>query len=175
MNASRRHLGVAVAVLSGILPTACDGDTAADPPPTTESPTPDADAYGVALATVLDGPPPPDGVDRTVAFVVPLDQGVDIDTQAALIDRFADAYDVRFVDDLEAAVDTDDPQHRPRDEGIVLGVGTIASEPPHLVRLERYRSADDVDAHLLTLELDDGGWLVVTTEPVPAEVLVDAV
>lgn len=161
-------------LLAGYATGACDGDTSTDPPPTSESPRPEADAYGVALATVLDDPPPDDADDRTVVFVVPLDGGVDIDTQAALIERFADAYDLRFVDDLTAAVQTDDPERAPRDDGIVLGVGTIASEAPHLVRLERYRSADEVEAHLLTLELDDDGWVVATTDPVPAEVLVDA-
>lgn len=171
-GARRRRLGVAIAVLAGFVPSACDGDTAAEPPTSTEAPRPDADAYGVALATVLDGPPPAEGTDRTVVFVVPLDEGVDIDTQASVIDRFAESYDVRFVDELAAAVQEEEP-HAPRDDGLVVGLGSITTEPPYRVRLEQYRSSDVVQATRVTLDFDDG-WLVATTDPVPAEVLVDA-
>lgn len=169
----RRHLGVALVVLAGAVPTACDGDPATDPPTSTEAPRPDADAYGAALATVLDGPPPPDGTDRTVVFVVPLDESVDIDTQASMIERFAESYDVRFVDELAAAVHEDEPGHPPRDDGVVVGLGSMTLEPPYRVRLEQYRSSDAVQATRVTLEFDDG-WLVAATDPVPAEVLVDA-
>lgn len=159
-------------VLLGVVASACDGGDAGDPPTSTEAPTPNADAYGAALATVLDDPPPEDD-ERTVVFVVPLDDGVDIDTQAALIDRFAEAYDVRFVDELAAAVQEGEPNMPPRDDGVVVGMGTITLEPPHRVRLERYRSSGDVQASRVTLEPDDDGWHVAMTEPVPAEVLVD--
>ena len=154
--------------------TACAGDDA-DPalPTTTTPPEPNADAYGAALGVVLDATTPPEE-DRTVVFVVPLDETVDIDTQASVIDRFAEAYDVRFVDELGAAVDGDDPRRPPREDGIVIGLGAITLQPPHRVRLEEYGAADEVRATRVELELDGEVWMVARTDPVPAEVLVDA-
>lgn len=160
-------------MLASFAAAGCDDTDPAQPPASSEAPHPDADAYGAALATLLDEPPPDDG-ERTVVFVVPLDDGVDIDTQASVIDRFAEAYDVRFVDDLAAAVLADDPSRPPRDDGMVIGMGAITVEPPHRVRLERYRSGGDVQATRVTLERSDDGWGVTMTEPVPAEGLVDA-
>ena len=169
-----RHIGVSLAILSTLVLVACDDGTTAEPPTSTAAPKPDASAYHTALASVLDDPPPPPDGERTVVFLVPLGEAIGIDTQAAVIDSFADAYDVRFVDDLAAAIVKSDPAHPPRDDGTVLGIGTIDREPPHLVRLEHYRSVDDVDAVLLTLEFRDDRWVVAITEPVPAEVLADA-
>lgn len=163
----------AFTVATGLVFAACDDGSTAVSPTSTEAPEPDADAYHAALATVLDGAPPAEGEDRPVVYLVPLDDGIGIETQAAVIESFVDAYDVRFVDDLGAAVDQEDPVRPPRDDAMVLGLGSIDREPPHLVRLERYRSVDDIDASLLTLEFDDEVWLVVLDDPVPAEVLAD--
>lgn len=160
-------------VLSALVAMACSGDPDPAVPTTTSAPEPNAEAYGAALGVILEDTEPPD-TDRTVVYVVPLDEGVDIDTQASVIDRFAEAYDVRFVDDLGAAVVGDDDRRPPRDDGIVVGLGTITLQPPHRVRLEQYVAVDDVRATRVTLELAASGWTVSRTEPVAAEVLVDA-
>ena len=108
-----------------VLTGACDDAPAEEPPTSSSAPVPNAETYGTAIATVLVETSVPEGTDRTVVYLVPLDEGADIDTQASVIDRFADAYDVRFVDDLAAAVDDGDPRRPPRDDAVVLGFGTI--------------------------------------------------
>lgn len=170
---SRRHIGVSLVLLCGLVAAACDGGPTPEPPSSTKVHKPDAEAYSTALATILDDRPVPED-ERTVVFLVPLGDDLGIETQAAVIDSFTESYDIRFVDDLAAAVDGEDPAHPPREEGIVLGIGTIDRVPPHVVRLERYRSVDDVDATLLTLEFRHERWRVAMTDQVPAEVLIDA-
>ncbi|MFP5487086.1 MAG: hypothetical protein ACLGHQ_02105 [Acidimicrobiia bacterium] len=156
---------------------ACDGTAATPAEPVDEAPPPGADTYETAIAEILDLPDtpiddePPEALP--VVFVVPIDEALGIDAQAAVIDSFATSHDVRFVDDLAAAVDDDVPGSPPRDDGIVLAVGTIDPSPPHRVRIEEYRTAADVDATLLTLAFVADRWVVTAVESVSAEALTD--
>lgn len=163
----RWHRRTAVAAFA-LLAAAC-GDAS----PATGPPEPDAEAYRSVLATTLTTPADP-VVEPVVVYLVALDGAVDIGTQASMIEAFADWYDIRFVDELAAAVDETDPALPPRDDAVIIGLGTIATEPPHQVRVEEYHSITDVGATLLTLTFDGDRWVVATTVPVPAEVLVDA-
>jgi hypothetical protein len=157
---------------------ACDR-TGDDPPPDDE-PIPGADAYLAVLTGILiDTDDAPAGTDDEppdplpVVFLVALDAPLDIGDQAAIIQGFDTTHDIRFVDDLDAAVDDELTGRPPRDDALVLGVGTIALQPPHLLRIERYETEDRIEATLLTLEYDAGAWVVITAEPVPAESLTD--
>lgn len=150
---------------------ACDADT--EPGPGAgEDPAPNGDTYAAALASVLDtGGTAADPLP--VVYVVPLEAALDIEAQAAVIGAFADSHDVRFVDELAAAVDGERPGHPPRDDAIVVALGPIAATPPYQVRLEQYHTEADVDAALLTLDYRTDRWVVLATEPVPAEALDD--
>jgi hypothetical protein len=162
--------------LAGIAVAGCDGRSSTEIPDRSDveaQPREGADAYVAAIASRL-GAPQATSDPLPVVYVVPLDEPIALETQAAIIERFDETHDVRFVDDLSAAVDIDEPGSPPRDDAVVLGVGTPLPEPPHLLRLEVYRMADQVEAALLTLAYQQEQWVVVTSEPVPAEVLIDA-
>ena len=145
-----------------------------DPPPSDIAPEPGIDTYVIAIASVVGKPdPPPDEPPDPlpVLFLVPLAEPMSIDDQATVIESFSASHDVRFVDELAAAVDIDEPGQPPRDDAIVLGLGPIDAEPPHRLRVEQYQSATDVEATLLTLAYVVDHWVVAMTEPVPAEAL----
>ena len=159
-----------------LLAAGCDREDAEEPPPADDTPEPGADTYAAAIADVVDVPdePPDEPPDPLpVVYVVPIDGALGIEAQASVIDAFTTSHDVRFVDELTAAVDADAPGHPPRDDAIVLAVGTIDPEPPHLLRIEQYRSDTDVEATLLTLAFVVDHWVVTTAEPVPPEALTD--
>jgi hypothetical protein len=159
------------------LAVGCDRATSEEPPPADSSPEPGADAYAAAIAEVVEVPeePPVEAPDPLpILYVVPIDGSLGIDAQASVIDALAVWYDVRFVDELAAAVVADAPGRPPRDEAIVLGVGPIDPNPPHLLRIERYHTVIDIDATLLTLAYVVDNWVVIAAEPVPAEALIDA-
>ena len=153
-----------------VVGAACGGDE----PPTPTEPEPvefGAEVYAMVIERFL---PAPDPETATVVYVVPVSgDPLGLDLQVAVIDTLSDGYDVRFVDEVEAAVDDGSSDEPPRDEGMLLGLGRIAAEPPHTVRVERYEGSDQVDGHLLTLEQRGAGWVVADDETVTPEVLVD--
>ena len=55
---------------------------------------------------------------------------------------------------------------------MLLGLGRIAPEPPHTIRVERYEGSDQVEGHLLTLEQRADAWVVADEETVTPEVLI---
>ena len=154
----------------------CDRAASEEPPPADESPAPGADTYAAAIASVLDVPaePPAEAPDPLpIVYVVPIGESMRIQNQASVIDSLTASHDVRFVDDLAAAVDSKLPGRPPRDDAIVLGLGRIDAEPPHLLRIEQYHTDVDIDATLLTLAYVVDHWVVTTAESVPAEALTD--
>lgn len=178
VHARRRGAGLAVLVAVGGLFAAagCDQTGSADPPPPDTEPAPGVATYVIAIASVVGEPDPspdePPG-PLPVLFLVPLAEPMSIDDQATVIESFSASHDIRFVDELAAAVDIDEPGRPPRDDAVVLGLGPIDPEPPHRLRVEQYRSDDDVEAALLTLEYEVDRWVVITADPVPAEALAD--
>lgn len=159
---------VAVVALT-VATAACDGD---DPPTTTE-PAPvefGAEVYTMVIERFL---PAPDPDAAPVVYVVPVNgDPLGLDLQVAVIDALSEGYDVRFVDEVEAAVDDGSSDEPPRDEGMLLGLGRIAPEPPHTIRVERYEGSDQVEGHLLTLEQRADAWVVADEETVTPEVLI---
>ena len=168
------RLAVLVAVVGLSAAAGCDQAGSVDPPPSDTAPEPGIDTYVSAIASIVGEPDPapdepPDPLP--VLFLVPLAEPMSIDDQATVIETFSASRDVRFVDELAAAVDAELPERPPRDDAIVLGLGPIDPEPPHLLRIEQYHSATDVEATRLTLAYVVDHWVVAMTEPVPAEAL----
>ena len=130
----------------------------------------DGTTYATVIEHVLDAPVDPE--TRTVVFVMTLGAETwPLDDQVVVIDRFVDSYDLRFVDDLDAAVDLDLDLAPPREAGILLGIGPMTLDTPHTVRVETYTDADTVSARLVTVVERGDGWVVVADEPVEPEVL----
>ena len=150
---------VALAVMSG-----CGGDDDGVGPV-------GADAYTAVIDDFL--PPVPSDGSRPVVFLARLgEEPFALDDQVAMIAAVEESYDLRFVDEIDAALDNGDSDAPTRDDGLLLGIGTISTAPPHVVRVEVYRAAGMVDAHKVTLVVRDDAWRVDTSEPVDPEVLV---
>ena len=130
-----------------------------------------ADGYSAAIAGFL--PEVPAGGTRPVVYIARLgDEPFALEDQVAMIDVVAETHDLRFVDDVDAAVDDDDSDAPPRDDGLLIGIGTIPVSAPHVVRVEVYTTAGRIDAHKVTLSVRNDVWRVDTSEPVDVEVLV---
>ena len=156
---------VAALVALTAIGAGCSGD---DPPARADI---DATTYVAAIEGFL--PPAVDPEGRPVVYVVPVaDESLALDTQVAVIDALAETHDVRFVDSADAAVDEGSDDEPARDGGMLLGVGRVAAEPPHTIRVEVYRDRDQVEAHLMTMSVRGDRWVVVDDEPVEPEVLV---
>ena len=156
----RRYLIVAAAALAA---SSCGGTDEATPI--------GADGY----STVIDGflPPVPDDGSRPVVYVARLgDEPFPLEDQIAMIETVEESHDLRFVDDVDAAVDDEDSDAPPRDDGLLIGIGTISVTVPHVVRVEVYNAAGDIDARKVTLSVRNDVWRVDTSEPIDAEVLV---
>ncbi len=136
-----------------------------------------ADAYVAALSEFLPDAAAPDtepDADPVVVYVVPIgDEAPGLDTQVAVIDAFAERWDVRFVDDAQAAIDAGLDEQEPDGAASLLGIGTIHATPPYTVRVEQYTDATRTQAHRVTLVERDGTWRVDSVAEVEPEVLVD--
>jgi hypothetical protein len=100
------------------------------------------------------------------------DQPFPLEDQVAMIETVEETHDLRFVDDVEAAVDNGTSDAPPRDDGLLLGIGTIPAVAPHVVRIEIYTTAGRIEAYRVTLSVRNDMWRVDTSEPVDPEVLV---
>ena len=145
----------------------------------------DPQAVGAAtyVAVIAEFLPPVDVVpdddgDRPVVYVAPLNDPLSLEDQVAVIDAVAETFDLRFVDDLSAAFESEDEDADARDGALVLAVGRIPAESPHTVRIEVYPDTERVSAELVTVVVDgtdaDGAvtWRVDHVEQVEPEGLV---
>jgi len=129
-----------------------------------------ADGYTAVIDDFL--PPVPLDGSRPLVFVARLcEDPFALEDQVVMIAAVEESYDLRFVDDIAAAVDDEDPDAPTRDDGLLLGMGTISTAVPHVVRVEVYRAAGMIDAYKVTLTVRDDVWRVDTSEPVDPEVL----
>lgn len=170
-----RALSTVTALLVAVLAGACAGDDG-DPDPRTIS----AATYAAVIAEFL--PPSeatPDGdEDRPVVYVAPLADPLSLEDQVAVIDAVAENYDLRFVDELSAAIELEGGDGAPRDDALVLAIGRIPAESPHTVRVEVYPRAAPIRAELVTVVVAgtdaDGAvvWRVDNVEAVDPEGLI---
>ena len=118
-------------------------------------------------------PPPIDPDDIRVVYVAGVGATeLSLEDQVSVIDGYAATHEVRFVDDAAAAIDDDLPGSPPRDDGVLIGIGKISSEPPYTMRVEVYTDANRIDAQLVTVVRRQGDWVVESVEPVEPEALV---
>lgn len=130
-------------------------------------------AYIAAVEPFL--PPPPErppADERDVVFVVPLDgRALPLEVQIEVVGAFADDYDIRFVDDIDAAIDERAAHKPPQEGGLLIGMAPVTAGPPYSTRIELYWSEDAVEGHVVSLAPADGGWQVTGDEQVPPETL----
>lgn len=157
----------AVAAVAVVAVSACDNGAGGDDATRPVGP--------AAYSAVIDGflPAAPDDGTRPVVYIAHLgDKPFPLEDQVAMIEVVEESHDLRFVDDVEAAVDGADSDAPPRDDGLLIGIGTISAVVPHDVRVEVYTTAGRVDAHKVTLSVRNDVWRVDTSEPIDPEVLV---
>jgi hypothetical protein len=155
-----------LALVTALL-AAC-GDSDVEPPMASIG----AAAYSAALEEQLPSPAP-DGDPRPVVFVLSIgDEPLSLEDQVAIVDEHAETHDIRFVDELDAAIDVGVDDQPVRDDGVLVGLGTIPAERPHVVRVETYRTDRQVTAQLVTLAVSADTWRVVGSEVVDPEVFV---
>jgi hypothetical protein len=156
-----RHSLLAVVALAAV--SGCGGDDDGAGPV-------GAAGYTAVIDDFL--PPVPLDGSRPLVFVARLGEDpFALEDQVAMIAAVEESYDLRFVDDIAAAVDDEDPDAPTRDDGLLLGMGTISTAVPHVVRVEVYRAAGLIDAYKVTLTVRDDVWRVDTSESVDPEVL----
>ena len=130
-----------------------------------------ADGYSAAVDEFL--PEVPADGSRPVVYIARLgEEPFPREYQVAMIETVEETHDMRFVDDVQAAVDDGTSDAPPRDDGLLIGVGTIPAVAPHAVRIEIYTRAGRIEAHKVTLSVRNDTWRVDTIEPVDPEVLV---
>ncbi len=143
----------------------------------------DAAVYAAAIGEVITvhAIPPEDPEAVPVIYVESFDTGaIDLEVQVAVVARFLDRYDIRFIDDLGEVVDPDLENAPVRDDLLLVGLGAItpgATDREVGVRAEVYRSLDDIDAYRMTIVFDRAAtteepeqWTVEgTPEPVEPE------
>jgi hypothetical protein len=164
----RSGLPAIALVVTSLVAAGCgDGGEQADKPDSVEAV---ADAYVAALDATL--PPTDDDEERPVVYVWQFgEKPISLDDQVVVIDSLAELYDVRFVDEADAAVDPEVTLVPPRDHGLLVGVGPVTVDAPHTMRVEIYWNEDDIEAVVLTLVRRDEAWTVTAEEPVEPEVL----
>lgn len=129
-----------------------------------------ADAYVAAIDEFLPPPPADETEPLPVVFITPVGpESLALDDQVAMIDLLAATHDLRFVDDPAAAVIEREGDAPPRDDGLLLGLGTLPHQAPFTVRVEVYNDADTIDAYLVTVVHRAETWRAVSTEAVDPE------
>jgi hypothetical protein len=113
-------------------------------------------AYATVIQWFVDrAPGEPD--QQVVVFVEARGDGVgiDLDTQASVVESTQSFADVRFIDDRSEALDSDGV----RDEGILLALGPVVAEGNSAV-IEADELLDDesVTSRRFELRLVDGEW-----------------
>lgn len=149
------------AVVVALLAAGCSSTPAPDE-------TREIDVYEAILRWIIDhteeAVSDADDETRTV-FVDNLGpEEISLDTQVELVVRLADEANLRFVDELEEAIDVDLEGQPVRDGAVLVGLGLMQEETPIEVRGEVYLDADDVRGWRFPMILQSGRW-ELRTEP----------
>lgn len=97
------------------------------------------------------------------------DEPIDVDVQATVVANFESRVEIRFVDERSEAVDAEISSEPVRDEGLLVGLGTVSSEGDAVeLYVDIYRSHDDALAWQMEVSRRDPAWQVAD-DPVPAD------
>ncbi len=130
----------------------------------------DAQVYVATVRDVVDDQPAPEDPDvLPVVYVAPAARGeIPADVQAEVAEELHDEVDLRFADERDEAVLTEEDGLPVRAEGLLLVVGELpeAGDPIEM-RIEIYRSERNWSVVDLTLANGSSGWSVTGSTVVP--------
>ncbi|MCP5028442.1 MAG: hypothetical protein GY929_19365 [Actinomycetia bacterium] len=160
------------AVVVAVLAAGCSSDPASDA-------SREADAYEAILRWIIDRTDDDVATGENETRLVFIDNlgpdEIPLDIQVELVARLAEEAKLRFVDELEEAIDVDIEDRPVRDGGVLVGLGVVPDEPPVEVRGELYLGIDDVHGWRFPLMMRAGRWeLRDEPEVVDPEGLVEA-
>jgi hypothetical protein len=144
-------LVAAVVVGVALLAAACGSDGE----PTNEGST--HDAYAAVIRWFVDRLP--GDAEQHVVFIEARGEGVgiDLDTQAAVVEVSQPFADVRFIDDRSEAIDADGV----RDGGVLLGLGPVVVEArTAVIEADEIVDEDTVVSRRFELRLVDDEWVL---------------
>ena len=101
----------------------------------------------------------PGDADRPVVFVEARGEGVgiDLDTQASVVDSTQSFAEVRFIDDRSEALDSEGV----RDGGILLALGPVVAEAnTAVIEADELLDEDRVTSRHFELHASDGDWVL---------------
>jgi hypothetical protein len=149
-------LGTAVAVLAA----ACGDETATEGPVARSSAIQAAAIRAVAEDRLPDvGEAGPDG---PLFLVGNDDRTIELEVQVGVIERLDDWATVRFIDSIEEAVVTDDPEEPVRGDGLLLGLGTIPDgDRTVVVPVTVHDGPGRATAYEVTVSRRGGDWVVI--------------
>lgn len=166
-----RAVARSVALLALVACAACESSDPNDDVPSAAS------VY-VAVIRHLDIAPPGADEERPIVYVADMNSDpLDLETQVEVIGELEADVDVRFVDGIEAAVDTDDGAMAGPDDGWLVAVGTpVVDAQADLItlRVEASEPDDEPIAWQVRLDVHDD-VTVVESEELDAELLVPPV
>jgi hypothetical protein len=128
---------------------------------------PEAEVYTAVIEALAPDTPGQvvEELDRDV-FVGPLNDEVDLSlgVQASVVDDLEDFATIRFVDDKDEAVGSDETKPV-IDDGVLLLLGRVPAGDSPAVRATRYVDVDDVARFRVTVEGSGERWDVTDIEP----------
>ena len=117
-------------------------------------------------AVVLD-----DSEQLPVLFVEGLASDVPLELQVEVIADFAQRYEIRFIDELEEAIEADTTGRPVRSNSLLIGLGPIVGDTTASLRGELYLRDGKAKAYGYRLRASgDGNWAIVgDPEPIVPE------
>lgn len=140
-----------------------------------------AESVYVAVIRHLEIPAPDADDERPIVYVADMNsEPLDLDAQVEVISVLDPDVDLRFVDDIGAAAETDDGSFAAPDDGWLVAVGTPVEDADTdtiTLRVEASEPDDDPTAWQLHLDArgNDGEVTVVDAEELDPELLVPPV
>lgn len=111
-----------------------------------------------------------DDGEAPVVFIETLgSDAIALETQVEVVAQLAETYEIRFIDDLDEAVEIDVEGWPVRSNSLLIGLGPIQVDDETEVRGEVYLRADDVRAFRYSLEARSDDTWTLARPPEKAE------
>ena len=112
-----------------------------------------------------------DSDQRPVLFVDALASEVPLEVQVEVVSDFDQLFEVRFIDELDEAIEADTPGRSVRSNSLLIGLGPVVGDATASVRGELYLQDGEARAFRYRLTASgDGSWAIVgDPEPIVPE------
>ena len=102
-----------------------------------------------------------------VLYVEGLASGVPLEVQVEVVAEFDEQYEIRFIDELEEAIDDDVVGRPARSNSLLIGLGPIVGDGTASLRGELYVREGEAQAYGYELRPSGGGRWAIVGEPEP--------